>query len=482
MAKTIPVLLLLFFLAPAIKKTSAQNYHALDGSSFSGVNALYNNPASTVNQVYKWDVTVFGFQAAINNNAIVVNNNSLSIFDSSTIGLTNGLHPRHLQSSIDVNILNMRYRINPKNAVGIGFRLRSYNHLNMTAFAYDDTTSTLQSFLHQNNSVNFLDGDAIHSGWAEVDANYSRVIFKSSTSLLSAGITLSYLKCLSDAYARVSHLNYSELTLPNKNYYVINQAAATLEYSDNYLITNNNNSNTQNFHNFLSKAPSSAGFDIGAEYLIKNNAGDNTDDVSATNYDWKIGLAVMDIGHNKFNPIEGSVSVNSPLDFTDSTFQNKINKVRNIKDLRDSLSSLFGGADSLQKPFTISRPTRLVLSVDHSLGNHFFINGQLSINFFPARAGQKLHSHELNLLTVTPRWETRGWGIYLPVQYNAQKQFWIGAAVKLGPVLLGVHNLNLLKWFKTGQQTYNGGGYILLSVHPFNKPARKPGNADCPVF
>ncbi|MDP3666126.1 MAG: hypothetical protein Q8R50_05555, partial [Sediminibacterium sp.] len=108
---------------------------------------------------------------------------------------------------------------------------------------------------------------------------------------------------------------------------------------------------------------------------------------------------------------------------------------------------------------------RLIINIDKHLTHHFYLNGELSMNFFSTSNYTKLRTRELNLLTITPRWETFGWGAYLPVQYNTQGQVWVGAAIKMGPLVLGFHNLGLLG----KNPTLNGGGYLLLSIHPFSK-------------
>ena len=459
----------------------AQSYHAFNGSPYAGVTAMYSNPSATVNQAYKWDVTLLGFQAALSNNAFTVNNNSVLQTTGSTLNITNGIRPRYLYASTDLNLLNARYSINTNNAVGFGFRLRSYNYVKTAPFYYNDTITSMHGFLHANNNINFLDGYGTHTGWAEINFNYAHVIFTSASSLLSAGITLSYLKSLSGAFAVLSHANYTETKQPNGNYtYAFNQAGISAAYSANYLISANGNSSSQNLRNFLSQAPSSAGIDIGAEYLLRTSLPADDKDVDASNYDWKIGVSIMDIGRNNFNPIQGSFNANRPLGVADSVIQQKIQNVKNIRQAQDSLATIFASLAPLQNKFHISLPTRLIINIDHSLGSHFFVNCELSLNFYSTAPAATLHTRELNLLTITPRWETQAWGVYLPVQYNTQGQFWLGGAVKLGPLLLGVHNLNIMQWFKTGAQTYNGGGYILLSIHPFNHPVQKIRELDCP--
>ena len=67
------------------------------------------------------------------------------------------------------------------------------------------------------------------------------------------------------------------------------------------------------------------------------------------------------------------------------------------------------------------------------------------------------------MLAVTPRWETRLLGAYLPVLLNTKNQLWVGGAIKAGPLLLGTHNLaNLFSKNKSA----NGGFYLALTFRP----------------
>ena len=67
----------------------------------------------------------------------------------------------------------------------------------------------------------------------------------------------------------------------------------------------------------------------------------------------------------------------------------------------------------------------------------------------------------MNVVTLTPRWETRKKGFYLPVYFNTRNQLWLGGAVRLGPVLFGVHNWNNI--FST-KKIQRGGSYIAIIV------------------
>ncbi len=479
MGRTINFLLNCTLVLIGTLPAKAQSYHAINGSPYAGATAMYTNPASTVNSAYKWDVTLFSIQATISNNAFVINNSSLLNPNPSGFFINNGLQQRHFNTNADANLLNARFAIDDKSAVALGFRLRTYNQGQSLPFNYNDTITTLQSFLHSNNAVNYLSGSLTSAAWAEVNFNYSRVIFQTESSSLSAGITLSYLRGLSGAYASISRAHYIEKQKNGASYYIFDQGGVAAMYSDTYLITGN--SNSQSVSSFLKKALPSLGLDIGAEYLIKPENDKNDNPAAGADYGWKIGVSIMDIGRNKFNPIDGSFTANGPNNnLTDTGVINKLGAVQNIRDLRDTSRALFNTLNALQNKFTIPRPARLIISLDRNLGSNFFVNAECSFNFYSAKAERGISTTEINLFTVTPRWETSAWGFYLPVQYNNLGQLWAGAAIKLGPLLVGVHDLDFFKWLKTGTQTYNGGGYILLSVHPFIHKERHVDVDDCP--
>ena len=97
----------------------------------------------------------------------------------------------------------------------------------------------------------------------------------------------------------------------------------------------------------------------------------------------------------------------------------------------------------------------------------------------------------MNLLAITPRWELRSIGAYLPISMNIKHQFWIGGAFKAGPVLLGTHNLaNLF----SKNKSQNGGVYLALTIRPGKKrdrqensrserlPRKLRRSLDCPKF
>jgi hypothetical protein len=173
----------------------------------------------------------------------------------------------------------------------------------------------------------------------------------------------------------------------------------------------------------------------------------------------------MDSGHNTYKQSEYAGNFYSPQNkITDAVIGKKFSNIPAMDAFRDSLKTIFQNNDARTSNYTISTPTRIVVNVDKNLGNHFAVNTELNMNVFSTADYSKLRTRELNLLTVTPRWETIFLGCYMPIQYNTQGNLWVGAAIKFGPLTIGLHDISWMKKIST----INGGGYVLFSLHPFN--------------
>jgi len=447
----------------------AQGYQAINGSPYAGSTGIFNNPAASIGSAYKWDLTLFSTQVKLSSNSPYLKDFSLSKNDSSRLTLQDGYGSRFIHSNLDVSLFNFLYKINNKKAFSVGLRGRTYNHIKMQPFNFvDSTVSSLHSFLVANRNTSYIEGFLTHTGWLEADLNYSQVLSETNTSKLSGGVTLQIMKGLSGAFLKVNKVSYLEDKNATDTAYTFTNGSGSFGYSDNY-------DQSTTLKDFMKNTSTSFGLSLGIEYLVYNpelNDGTNNN----LNYDWKLGVSLMDIGSNSFKPSQYSSQFYAPnAAISDATLDTKLNGAANIRDFRDSLNSVFTTNAAITDNFTISMPTRLIVNIDKNLGNHLYVNGELSMNFYSTSSYTKLHTRELNLLTVTPRFETIGFGAYLPVQYNTQGQLWIGAALKLGPLLLGIHNLGIFK----KDPTLNGGGYLLLSIHPFSK-SKVIGKLDCP--
>jgi hypothetical protein len=205
--------------------------------------------------------------------------------------------------------------------------------------------------------------------------------------------------------------------------------------------------------------------DLGIEYIKKAETISNFgDEDNYYDYEWKLGAAVLDLGHNRFTYSNESRYIGNPREnITAEDIERAFTNIDGIAGFNDSLVNVASGIRELTGNYKIINPARLVVNFDKYLYGSFFVNGEVSFNLAALAGQEKLSVSEMNLITVTPRWETRRWGVYLPMLYNTEKQFWIGGAFKAGPLLLGVHN-----WANVfaKNKMHNGGAYLALVISP----------------
>ena len=431
---------------------TAQGYQALHGSPYTGSTSTFNNPASPINSAYRWDLTLFSTQAKISTNAAYLKSGELTAKD--------GYGSRFMHINADLSLLNFSYKIDTKKAITINLRGRSYNHIKTLPFNFiDSSVTSFNRFLIANRNIAYLEAFTTHTGWLEAGLNYSQVLAETNTSKLSGGVTLQLMKGVSGAFIKINKVSYLEAKNITDTSYTFTNGSGSYGYSDNY-------DGSANAKEFINNSKTAIGLSMGIEYLVYNAERNENSSNNNLNYNWKIGVSLLDIGANSFKASSYSAQASNPnAAFTDAQMEAKLSGANDIRAFRDSINTIFTSTANITGNFTVNNPTRFTVNIDKNLGNHFYLNGELNMNLYSTSSHSKLNTRELNLLTVTPRWETIGLGAYLPVQYNTQGQFWIGAALKLGPLVLGFHNLGLLK----KDPAANGGGYLLLSIHPFNK-------------
>jgi hypothetical protein len=453
----------------------AQQYHALHGSDYAGATAIFNNPAANVNSRHAWDITLFNLNTAFITNAFYLKNFKFPSVSNTEAILIPGTQSRTIHTTIDIGLLNSMYKLNNKSVIGGGIRFRTLNHIKANPFAYDDSITSFHQFLKANRTTNYIDVNSKHAGWLEFDLNYGRTLFETPLRKINMGATLQIMKGISGAYASINRLSYLESTTNFDTAYQITNGGVAYAYSSNYDSWSPYITTGGNLKQFVKNTPIALGLSIGAEFIWFRDEY-NGEENEPRQYNWKLGISILDIGFAKFKTSEYTGNFGNPkTSLEDWQISNKLQGVVDAKGLRDSLATLFDTTTALPPTFKMRMPTRVIINSDHSLGKNIFINAQASLNLYSSTYGKTMNLRELSLLTLTPRWETRNWGIYLPLQYNTQGQFWTGAAFKAGPLIMGVHDVKL---FLKQDPMINGGGYLLLQIHPFKEKARK-SRYDC---
>lgn len=462
---------------PGVFRLSAQHLYGIRGSSYGGSLNMLHNPASIVNTPFPWDITLLGYQQLQSTNAVYLLNGSL-------LGWPDTLHYRYADGHFkryalvqgDLNLLNLRLALDRRRAIGFGISAHAYGWAQTSPFTVEDTVNSLRSFLNIQQERDFT-GKLSSSGWIELHATYAQTWIDNPVARLNGGLTIKIMRGISGAFARIDALQVRERTLPQGNVYQFPQLSMKYGYSSNY-----DQQVASSTYDFLNHSQGSLVADIGVEYLIKKQEPVNYYAPDPYyDYWWKIGISVLDIGHNRFRYGQQSRYVSQVQNnVTDSIVERKLTGINSLAQFNDSLQTLVVQMNSLNGMFAISNPTRLIIDVDHPLQGHFSFNASLTIPLATFTHGDAGIIKSNEWLMFTPRWEKKRVGIYLPLQYTVAQRFWVGLAARAGPLLLGIHHIPGL--FSSRQLTQSGG-YIAITIRPDRLvPAHRDKRLNCPDF
>jgi outer membrane protein OmpA-like peptidoglycan-associated protein len=82
--------------------------------------------------------------------------------------------------------------------------------------------------------------------------------------------------------------------------------------------------------------------------------------------------------------------------------------------------------------------------------------------------------HALTSYTLTPRYDGRWFGFFLPLQMNSYKQFNAGVGVHLGPLWVGSNDI--ISLMLSDGYRYGGSGYVMLKIPIFNPAVKDMDN------
>ncbi|HSC39258.1 MAG TPA: DUF5723 family protein, partial [Chitinophagaceae bacterium] len=323
--------------------TTAQNYHAVQGSSYAGSLGVHNNPASIVNTPFKWDLTVFGVQAQTSTNAVTIYDYSfLSSPANSKYYFTGGDYARYAKVNVNLNLFNTRIALGRRQAISFGVNFRSYTNLSTSRYNFIDTLKTTGQFFAMNPANTNLGLAMTTSSWAELYGTYSRTLFDEELGRLNAGVTVKLSRGLSGAYAQLDGGRFTADIQGNQGY-IVSDGRLVYGYSSNFDEWKKGAPNSTNLNNFLAYTQGGASFDLGFEYLVKTQEVTNIfDDDNYYDYKWKLGVALLDIGGNQYKYGTQSRVVNGvKANITNLSLDHKFDStVNSLRVFNDSLATL----------------------------------------------------------------------------------------------------------------------------------------------
>ncbi|BAV10137.1 hypothetical protein FLA_6197 [Filimonas lacunae] len=438
--------------------------------------AIDYNPAGILNAPFKWDVTIIGAQVKTMSNGFYLDRyNLLSSSDTVYVVGKDGYYSRYAHASATINLFHIRYQLSKRSAISVGGNVRSYTNAVTSPLYYSDSL-TFTGIAARNLNTPSLSAAATSNTWAELTMAYARVLSSNTFGRWQAGVQLSVMRAISGAYATVSNVQFESSAIPGNS--LLTNGYAQYGYSSNYDRLDSNNSTFTNIKNFMRGMAMNVGVSAGIEYVRYWDDAGPFIEPRPDDYNWKLSVALLDIGTNTFTYSGRSAqAVGVKPNTYASSLENKFNNIDRAEGLNDSLRSIAQSFRNLNGRFSLRNPTRLVINFDKQFDNDYFLNAELQLNTNRLHNTLHYNSQETTIAAVTARKETSKWGVYVPLQYTTTGKVWLGLAGKAGPLLIGLHNLS---WLFSKHGFPNGGAYVSLRIIPGNRK-EKDNSLACPT-
>lgn len=487
-------ILLALALLAGLKPTFSQDFLGFVNSNFSGVTGLYLQPASIVDSRFRTDISLFGFNTNAYNNYIGLKPSALErdmgLFKAfktqngfpafaDTAFQDKYLHEKVNNVNKSVFLSNQftlpAFSIDFNNTHAIAFSWRIRNYVNV-----DGVEPELAKLIY--NELNYpqyftrLQNERLsvqQMTWGEYAFTYAQVIKDKGKHFMKAGATLKILQGLGAAYMYIENLDYNFTTDSTVSIF---STDVQYGHSTNYEFTSNSLK-----YKYISNF--SLGGDIGFIYEYRPHYNeyryemDNKKDLEMrykNEYKWKIGVSVIDIGGLKFK--KGAKS----NDFTANVNLWNINNLNfgniPVEAFDDTLIARFGQNTSAKNTFYMNLPTAFCAEVDYNIWKDFYIN---HTTFYSLQFKKNAHKvHDISTFSLTPRWDHKYFGVFVPVSYNLMGNFATGFGFRVGPLHMGTANLGPIWTLLTqkGKRDIYGADFCMTLKVPILQ--RKPKDRD----
>ncbi len=447
---------------------SAQDFLGYINSNYSGVTGTDLNPANVVNSRYKTDITLTGLSFSLYNNYIGLKRSALEkdqyghyyAFDDTAFA-DNYLTKRINSKDKSVYLSNQIYgpsfmvSLGTKDAFALKTKVRTILNIDgvnpeMAQLGYsglDDSTLWNQNLNNKNFSVQTMT-------WVEYAASYGHVFKDEGEHFLKAGLTVKYIQGLQSAYMSIVDLDYN----------ITNDTIGSFFHSD---VNYGHSTNYEGEDPQLGFKPSSKfswGLDLGVVYEWRPNWKDYKYDMDGETNLWrkdknkyklKVGLSAVDIGWVKFK--KGTYSRNFTADINYwnlATFDS----VHNF----DSFDSLLQAKFPMNKGdeyYKMNLPFALSLQVDYNIYKDFYVN--FTPYWSPRFKKDKEKVHDLTTFSLTPRWDHKWFGAFIPISYDITGNTKLGLALRIGPLIVGT---NSLAPFVTKTDIHGADIYTMIKI------------------
>ncbi|HEY4207791.1 MAG TPA: DUF5723 family protein [Puia sp.] len=404
----------------------SQDLAGLRTGNYAGVDGVFFNPANIAGSPYKWDVNLFSLNLLVGNDKASYNFRDLthSLNGDTLKQWIAGAKSGNTSAMMSLDLLgpSFMFNIGKKNAFAFTSRMRVMANTKrvdgklLNQFISEDVGDPELPYHFSTSGDNLISVNA----WTEFGASFGRVLVDQGPHYLKGGITLKYLAGAANGYLQMSQLQ-GTLDADATGVY-LGQTTGTVGVGFG-------GARIDDLKDGHPGGLNSSGFggDLGFVYEFRP---------TRHGYLLRAGIALLDVGAISYKQdASRSGAYTAHVTGAEHLYLDELGEVDNYNQFLQSHPQYFTPVpvgDGTN--YSVSLPTTLHLDLDYHILRGLYTN--LSSQF--SLAGNKpYNSSYYTAFTLTPRWESRHFGFYLPVNYNALTHFNAGFSARIGPFFFG---------------------------------------------
>ena len=426
----------------------AQDFSGYRAGNYTGVNGVFFNPAHIADSRYRWDFNLFSVSTSVGNNQAsfslknVTRSFNVDSLEEEVIGRHAG--PSTGMVSVDLHGPSLMFNAGRKAAVALTTRARTLANITdiegrLVRELSDRADNgqypfTINTTEHMRLAVN---------SWTEFGLSYARVLRDEDAHFLKGGATLKYLAGVANGYVNSNNFKGTlEENNTTEEVFLVNSTGRVAVGFGGVRISD------FEAGNYTKLQSTGFGVDLGLVYEFRpeheaykmsaDKGGDWRRD--RNKYKARVALALLDMGKIRYDR-DRQRSGAYDLDITGgerlSTDELEDVEVDDFntffKERPQYFTPVPGSTDATYK---VALPTTLQLAVDYRLRGGLYVSLESQL---PLTTGEKRgwDSRYYSTFTLTPRYEGRGFGLYVPVSHSGLTGLNMGASLRLGPLFIG---------------------------------------------
>jgi hypothetical protein len=426
----------------------AQDFPGYRAGNYTGVNGVFFNPAHIADSRYRFDINLVSISTFVGNNQASFNLGTLSKgFNSDSLQqqiMGRNAGPSSGMVSVVINGPSVMFNTGKKSAFALTSRARTMaNVMDMDGKLVGELSDNINSSTSFPYSISSNENMRLSTNsWTEFGASYASVLSDKGQHFWKGGATLKYLAGVANGYLNINNFKSTleQNTIDGRVYMSNTTGTVGVGFGGG-------SSSGFNTGNFSGSQSTGFGGDLGFVYEFRpyyasyiTDTATDTYQRDRNKYRFRVGLSVLDIGRIKYNrDVQRSGSYNLDITGTERLYLDELEQL----DL-DDYNAFFRARPQFFTPVTgstdatykVSLPSTLQVNIDYHVKRGFYMNmeGQVPL----VNSKKTVHNPQYySSFTLTPRYEGRAFGFYLPVNHHALTGFNAGASLRLGPLFIG---------------------------------------------